>query len=258
MSIVISALFATAPFTFKSRKSAISIRMSPAPKGGLAGFVERSLHQALLEGHLRPGERLVTRELAEQLGTSLTPVREALLKLVAAGALEIGPSQSFRVPLVTVARYLEISDIRRAVEGLAAERATARIEPQQIEALRTIKDRFLTAKGQFDVAQALAHNYAFRFGLYEIAGMPALLDVIERLWLQIGPALNYLYPQPVAVSERQHNYDRLLAALERRDGTGVRAAIDRAIDEGNDIVLTNLQNRRLAMQTRQTSAMGVP
>jgi GntR family colanic acid and biofilm gene transcriptional regulator len=230
--------------------------MTPAPKGGLTGFVERSLHRALLEGHLRPGERLVTRELAEQLGTSLTPVREALLKLVAAGALEIGAAQSFRVPLVTVARYLEISDIRRAVEGLAAERATARIEPPQIEGLRVIKDRFLAAKGQYDVAEALAQNYAFRFGLYEIAAMPALLDVIERLWLQIGPTLNYLYPQPVAVSAGQHNYDRLLAALERRDGTGVRAAIDRAIDEGNDIVLTNLQNGSLAMQARQSSAMG--
>ena len=243
---------------FEARKPAISLHMSPAPKGGLAGFVERSLHRALLEGHLRPGERLVTRELAEQLGTSLTPVREALLKLVAAGALESGASQSFRVPVVTVARYLEISDIRRAVEGLAAERAAARIEPRQIEALRVIKDRFLAAKGQSDVAQALVQNYAFRFGLYKIAGMPTLLDVIERLWLQIGPTLNYLYPQPVTMNPGQHNYDRLLAALERRDGTGVRAAIDRAIDEGNEILLTNLQNGDLAMQARQSSATGGP
>jgi GntR family colanic acid and biofilm gene transcriptional regulator len=218
--------------------------MPTAPKGGLAGFVERALHRALLEGHLRPGERLVTRELADQLGTSLTPVREALLKLVTAGALEIGPSQSFRVPQLTVGRYLEISDIRHAIEGLAAERATARIATAQIAALRAAKERFLAAKDQHDVPAALAHNYAFRFALYEIAAMPTLLDMIERLWLQIGPTLNYLYPQPAVIAERQHSYDHVLAALEQRDAAGVRAAIDRAIDEGNGIVLKNLRDGR--------------
>jgi GntR family colanic acid and biofilm gene transcriptional regulator len=70
--------------------------------------------------------------------------------------------------------------------------------------------------------------------------MPTLLDMIERLWLQIGPTLNYLYPQERPAAQGQHNYDRLLAALERRDGTAVRAAIDRAIDEGNEILLANM------------------
>ena len=220
----------------------MSIPLPQAPKGGLAGFVERALQRDLLEGHLRPGTRLVTRELAEQLGTSPTPVREALLKLVAAGALDIGPAQSFRVPRVTGDRYLEISEIRRALEGLAAARATERITPRQIAELRQTKERFIAAKNARDVAAALRHNYAFRFGLYESAGMPTLLDMIERLWLQIGPTLNYLYPQAAPAGAEPHNYDRLLAALEQRDQDGVRAAIDRAIDAGTQILLTNLQN----------------
>lgn len=210
-----------------------------APKGGLAGFAERSLKQALLDGRLRPGERLVTREIAARLGTSPTPVREALLKLVAAGALEAAPSQSFQVPVLDAARYLELADIRRQLEGMAAERATQRIEPAAIDALCAINDRFQAAKLAGDVPAALAHNRAFRFGLYEQARMPALLEMIERLWLQIGPTLNYLYPQrPPA--PHQHNYDRLLAALARRDPVGVRAAIDQAIDDGNTILLANI------------------
>jgi GntR family colanic acid and biofilm gene transcriptional regulator len=220
-----------------------------APKGGLAGFAERSLKQALLDGRLRPGERLVTRELAARLGTSPTPVREALLRLVAGGALEVAPSQAFQVPVLHAARYLELADIRRLLEGMAAERATLRIEPAEIAALAAINERFQAAKQAGDVPAALAHNRAFRFGLYELARMPALLDMIERLWLQIGPTLNYLYPQCPPAAPHQHNYDRLLAALARHDQGAVRAAIDRAIDDGNMILLANIGgagNREIA------------
>jgi GntR family colanic acid and biofilm gene transcriptional regulator len=212
-----------------------------APKGGLAGFAERSLKQALLDGRLRPGERLVTRELAARLGTSPTPVREALLKLVAGGVLEVAPSQAFQVPVLDAARYLELADIRRLLEGMAAERATLRIVAADIAALAEINDRFQAAKLTGDVPAALAHNRAFRFGLYEHARMPALLEMIERLWLQIGPTLNYLYPQRRPAVPHQHNYDRLLEALARQDPAAVRAAIDQAIDDGNAILLANIE-----------------
>jgi GntR family colanic acid and biofilm gene transcriptional regulator len=225
----------------------------PAPKGGLAGFVERSLHRALLEGHLRPGERLITRELAERLGTSLTPVREALLKLVVSGALEIGPAQSFRVPTIELDRYLEISEIRRALEGLAVEQAAARVTPAELGGLEEMKNRFLAAKEDRDSAQALTHNYAFRFGIYKAAGMPVLLEMIERLWLQIGPTLNYLYPQPTTPAVEEHNYNRLLAAMKQHDGAAARAMIDRAIDQGNEIMLKNMGGSDAAAGERDTS-----
>lgn len=218
-------------------------RFAPAPKGGLTGFVERSLSQALLDGRLHPGERLVTRDLASRLGTSLTPVREALLKLAAAGVLEAAPSQSFQVPVLDAPRYLELADIRRELEGLAGERAVSRATDADIETLRSVTARFKAAKLAGDVPTALAESRAFRFGLYGLASMPALLEMIERLWLQIGPTLNFLYPQQSASIDSEHNYDRILAGLTRRDGTTVRRAIGDAIDEGNRIVVANLSRR---------------
>jgi GntR family colanic acid and biofilm gene transcriptional regulator len=229
-----------------------------APRGGLAGFAERALKQALLNGRLRPGERLVTRDLAQRLGTSLTPVREALLKLVAAGVLEAAPSQSFQVPVIGAARYLEIAEIRRALEGMAAERATARIDAAQLIALRAVNDRFQSAKRAQNVVEALACNREFRFAIYHIAGMPVLLDMIERLWLQIGPTLNYLYPQPPSAARDRHNYDRMLQALARRDAAGVRAAIDRAIDAGNRIVLANMGGGNTGTTGPGRLAYGLP
>ncbi len=222
----------------------MALDFAPAPRGGLAGYVERSVKQALLDGTLRPGERLVTRDLAAQLGTSPTPAREALLKLVAAGILE-GQSQSFQVPSLSAERYQEIADIRRSLEGLAAARAAPRITPGEVAELRAINLRFQAAKRQRDVAGALAANRAFRFGLYEAARMPVLLDMIERLWLQIGPSLNFLYPQEERGDGERHTYVAVLTALTERDGRAARAAIELAIAAGTKILIANLAKQPL-------------
>ncbi len=228
---------------------------APAPKGGLAGFAERSLKQALLEGRLRPGERLVTRDLAARFGTSPTPVREAMLRLVASGVLEVAHAQSFRVPVLNAERYLELADIRRALEGLAGERATARVNDSDIRRLREVNRNFQVAKHSGDTIAALAYNRAFRFGLYEIANMPALLEIIERLWLQIGPTFNYLYPQQLLAAKGQHNYDRLLSALQQRDAPVVRVMIERAISDGNEIVISNMGKMNLQKATSESIAL---
>ncbi len=217
----------------------MALDFAPAPRGGLAGYVERSLKQALLDGSLQPGERLITRDLAARLGTSPTPVREAMLKLVASGILE-AQSQAFLVPVISTERYQEIADIRRELESLAAARAALRITAGEIAELRAINGRFQAAKRKRDVPAALAANRAFRFGLYEAARMPVLLDMIERLWLQIGPTLNFLYPQDLPGDDGQHTYSLILDALDRRDEGAVRAAIAHAIAAGTTILLANL------------------
>jgi GntR family colanic acid and biofilm gene transcriptional regulator len=211
-----------------------------APKGGLSGFVEATLKQGLLEGRLKPGERLVTRDLAVRLGTSLTPVREALLKLVAAGALESAPAQAFTVPVVTARQYAEIADIRRAVEGLAAERAALAMTPACLADLAAANDAYRAARRGHDVTAALRLNQTFRFTLYAAADMPTLFDIIERLWLRIGPSLNFLYPRPDEIDLGRHSYDDVLDALAAGDAATVRRAIERAVEAGTRILLANL------------------
>ena len=190
-----------------------------------------------MAGVLRPGERLVTRDLAVQLGASSTPVREALLKLVAMGALEVAPAQAFTVPVVSRRRYMEICDIRKAVEGLASERAAERIEETQLTALAAVARDFQAAKAVGDVRAALELNKAFRFGVYAHAAMPTLLEIIGSLWLRLGPCFNYLYPQPRL---GRHSYDDLIEALRARDGAAARSAIERAIEQGAAILLDHL------------------
>ncbi|AOO80167.1 FCD domain-containing protein [Bosea vaviloviae] len=207
-----------------------------APKGGLTGHVERTLKQALMEGSLKPGERLVARDLAARLGTSPTPVREALLKLVASGALEMAPAQSFTVPALSLEGYREIIDIRMVVESLAVERATPLLTEQDLIVLRAINERFKDARARNAAREALHENKEFRLMLYERAAMPALYAVIESLWLKIGPSLNYLFPVDSTRLGEPHNHDLLLEALARRDTEKAVRLIRKAIEDGAAVI----------------------
>ena len=220
-------------------------RFEAAPRTSLVSHVETQLRDALIEGRLEPGTRLVTKELADSLGMSITPVREALVRFAASGVLTAEPASSFRVPYMTVERYEELLKIRKLVEGLAAETAAARISDAEIGALENRLNAYLDAKRSRDSHLALKENKAFRFLVYSAADMPTLLEVIETLWLRAGPGFNYLYPE---VEEEQNraehaNYSRLIRALRDRDSAAARDAIEHAIDDGAAKVIAALKAR---------------
>lgn len=161
--------------------------LEKAQRLSLTMQVEVRLKNALIVGSLRPGARLVTKEIADQLGISITPVREALLRLVSSGALNATPAQAFLVPEISEARYDEVTKIRKNLEGMAAEAAAKNMTPARMAHLRELCDAFREAKMSDSVEQALQANRAFRFQLYNWAEMPTLVSLIEQLWMRIGP-----------------------------------------------------------------------
>ncbi len=216
---------------------------SAAPRKSLVAHVEEVLRSALIEGRLEPGTRLVTRELADSLGISITPVREALVRFAASGVLTAEPAQSFRVPALSVEQYLEISEVRKAVEGLAAAKAATRIGEADIAAMEALLSEYLAAKTAGDPHLALQKNKEFRFVLYAAAGMPTLLGVIEMLWLKAGPGFNYMYPGERKVLLEHVNYGALLAALREASPEAARTAIEHAIDDGAERVVAAIRKR---------------
>lgn len=210
--------------------------LEKAQRMSLTMQVEVKLKNALIVGSLRPGARLVTKEIADQLGTSITPVREALLRLVSCGALNATPAQAFLVPEMSLERYEEISQIRKNLESMAVEAAIPRLSRGQLASLREMYQRFHAAKLAGNVEEALHTNHLFRFQLYACAQMPTLLDLIEQLWVRIGPCFNFLYPQSPDYVKKHHDYDDLLAALEEGDTERSVQAIHYAIDDATYIL----------------------
>src|SRR5882757_3723111 len=188
--------------------------------------VYESLREALTIGRFVPGQKLTFRFIAGTLGVSLTPVREALRRLVAEGAFEMQPNRSVRVPRMTQAKVLELRDIRIALEGLAAEKAAERASKQQIGRLRQIALENATARSAGDSITDRLKVREFHFALYAIADQPTLLRVIEGLWLQTGPYMNLLYPEFVSRPHGPETRARIIRALQSHDVVAARREIE--------------------------------
>lgn len=199
----------------------------------------RRVRRALTTGELQPGQRLNIREMAEAFGTSATPVREALLQLVTEGVLELRAGRAILVPSPTREAYLELRDMRVALEGLGAARAAEKAVPAAIEKLEGLHEKLVAAKARRDFKAALRWNESFHLALCREAGMPRLLRTVEGLWAQTGPLLNLLYsptgqdPAPAGI----HGHLKVVDALRRRDPDGARQAIvDDIIGGSGDLV----------------------
>ncbi len=198
------------------------------------------LREALITGRFQPNDRLRIRDLAEQLGTSVTPVRDAILQLAKEQALVLQTPRDIRVPMLTSAQYLEIRSIRLALEGLAAETAASQVTPQQLERLETCIRNNLAAIQDNNLATALTHNHEFHYALTEIAGMPVLSSLLDGLWMRTGPLIARAYSSFNERMAIDHHWE-VLAALKKKDGPAARAAICADILDGSQKMLEYVQ-----------------
>lgn len=194
-----------------------------------------------MRAELKPHQRLKVRDLASQMGTSETPVREALFQLAHDGAIEIRPRYYIRVRRLSAAEYTEIRDIRMSLEPMAAERALPHIDDAVVDQLADAHDTLIAAETSGDWRTALQANFDFHFGLYTRSGMPTLTEVLEGLWIRIGPILSDLYPDAHPTYGERHQHLNVLDALRARDPYSLREAIRMDLFEGG----RNLR-RRLA------------
>lgn len=198
----------------------------------LSEIVYAKLRRSLMRAEMKPHERLKVRALAQKMGTSETPVREALFQLAHEGAIEIRPRYYIRVRRLTHAEYTEIRDIRLQLEPLAGERALPHIDDAVIDELAATHDALVAAEASGDWQTALQTNFDFHFGLYTRSGMPTLTEVLEGLWIRIGPLLSELYPDAHPTYSERHQHLNVLDALRARDAYALREAIRMDLMEG--------------------------
>lgn len=202
----------------------------------LGSSVYALLREALITGRFQPDDRLRIRDLAQQLGTSVTPVRDAILQLAKEQALVLKTPRDIRVPVLSQAQYLEIRSIRVALEGLAAETAAARVDAEQLAMLETnIRDNLAAIHAEDQIA-ALKLNQAFHFALADIAGMPLLRSFLDSLWMRTGPLIARAYGSFNERMAVEHHWE-VLHALQKGDGAGARAAIYADLTDGSQKML---------------------
>jgi len=193
---------------------------------------------ALLNGQMRPDDRLTIRGLADQLGVSTTPVRDAVKQLIQEQVLEQRSAKDVRVPVMTRAAYLEILEIRLHLEGLAAERAAERATPEQQARLHKLLLRNDRAAASRNRVLATQGNQEFHLALSEVADMPNLQRILKGLWLRMGPWVAGYYDAGMAGLNDRH-YE-VLQAMHAADPAAARRAIQSDILEAKDALLKQI------------------
>jgi DNA-binding GntR family transcriptional regulator len=198
------------------------------------------LRDQLMRGGFEPGQKLKIAALAQELGTSAMPVREALNRLAAERAIEALPNRSMRVPSLSKDALRDLMETRFAVEGLAVARAAANMDGATLARLREL----IAAQSATDaehISEASAQqNRAFHFTLYRRAGSTVLLPIIESLWLQFGPYLRVASERFDGREGRGTNFHvEIVEALARGDAKAARAALELDIGRAFELVLTD-------------------
>ena len=216
------------------------MKIEPLEQGNLSARAYGALREALIAGSFGPDERIVMQDLAERLGTSVTPVREACLRLVSEQGLEIRSGRFVTVPALNLQRYLDIRVIRTALEGLAAELAAEHAEPADLDHLGSVQKRFERARLAGDSAEAIKMNRAFHFGVYRLSRIDMLIHQIETMWVSMGPILKVYHEDIVTDYLGADEHVHLIEALASHDGPAARAALVRDIVRGGEGIIRYL------------------
>ncbi len=193
--------------------------------------VYRELKRTLMAGGFLPGETLTIRSLAEALGTSTMPVREALQRLVAERGLVILPNRSVQVPVLTKESFEDLTRVRLELEGFAAELAASRITQAEMDELARALRQMEMADEAEDGDDFSRGNQRFHFIIYRASRSEHLVPIIESMWLRIGPFLGFplrtkgpLRKLAELMQDQQH-HQAAIAAFRARDGAAARKAI---------------------------------
>jgi len=228
--------------------------VTPLQRQTLSADVYEQLKGLLMSGKMMPGQQLSLRSTADALKVSVMPVREATQRLVAEKALENGPSRIIRVPMMTVSQFREITSIRVNLEGFATEQACRHMSKQYLADIEVLNSAFNEELEQDnpDGTKLISINKDLHFAIYQASEMPMLLQLIEALWLRIGPILNYdlrsgtkrleartITDHHTRLVNTLSHHCKLVAALKVRDVDAAKAALKSDIDTAAEFIVSS-------------------
>ena len=217
--------------------------LTPLKRQTLSADVYEQFKELLISGRMMPGEQISLRGMAEGLGVSVMPVREAVQRLTAEQALELTPNRSLRVPQMSVSQFREITSIRKNLEGLAAATAAQSLSDEDTQKIVMWHESFVREmKNETpDGARLISLNKELHFAIYRGAKMPVMMQLIESLWLRIGPILNYdMRSGPVRVNQRTAltHHASMVESILKKDVEGARQALEADIQSAADFIIS--------------------
>lgn len=210
----------------------------------LRDVVFNTLRQAILRGELKPGERLMEIQLANKLGVSRTPIREAIRKLELEGLVLMIPRRGAEVAEITEKSLRDVLEVRRALEELSVKLACERITEEQIEELKVAAKEFERVLKNGDVTAYAEADVKFHDIIYYATDNQRLIALLYNLREQ-------MYRYRVEYLKRTEVHEKLLAEhqyiiemLENRNQEEAIAAVCRHIDNQVEAVADTIRTKK--------------
>ncbi len=207
----------------------------------LRDVVFRTLRQAILTGEMKPGERLLEIHLANKLGVSRTPIREAIRMLELEGLVIMVPRRGAQVAQITEKSMSDVLEVRCALDVLAVELACERITAEAVEELREACRAFEKATVTRDVHVIAKADVAFHDIIFKAAGNPRLTQMINNLAEQM-----YRYRFEYIKDESQHQmlireHCLICESIEKRDVEAAKDAIRKHIENQENSIIRQIR-----------------
>lgn len=174
------------------------------------------LRQAILSRELRPGQRVIQEDVAEQLGVSIAPIREALRTLEQEGQVTYLPRRGYFVTELRIEELEEIYALRKVLEDRAVRRSLPTLSDEDLQHIELAAADCANAARAGDIAAELEANRRFHFAILRSPDQPYTHRVIRMLWDSTEAYRALYYNSATERDESIAAHDRILAAV--RDG----------------------------------------
>ncbi len=207
----------------------------------LRELVFESLREAIITGRLSPGERLMEIQMAEEMGVSRTPVREAIRKLELEGLVVMLPRKGAYVAGLSLKDITDVFEIRGALEGLAAELAAERITDEELEGLERYLVKISEESETGDLSKVVETDTDFHSLIYGASRNQRLSQIINNLREQIQRfrKASLSYPGRVKVAVEEHR--KIVEAISSRDGELARKLAYEHIENAENSMMSMFQ-----------------
>ena len=210
----------------------------------LRDVVFNTLRQAILRGELKPGERLMEIQLADKLGVSRTPIREAIRKLELEGLVLMIPRRGAEVAEITEKSLRDVLEVRGALEELAVELACDRIGEDGIEQLKVVAKEFEEALKSGDVTIYAEADVKFHDVIYLATENQRLIQLLYNLREQM-----YRYRVEYLKQEEVHptllkEHDHIIACIEKHDKEAAKKAVATHVDNQVKTVSDTIRTKK--------------
>lgn len=204
----------------------------------------RTIKKAIINGDYQPGEKLRESKLAEQLGISRTPIREALRKLEREGLVTYTPSVGAQVQGLKKESIIELYECRAALEALAAKKAAKTITSEQ---LGLLEESMMLASQYYqrgDLGKTVEKNSLFHDTILQASQSPLLIQLMDQIQVQIVRfrQMTSVYGfRPSFVEEHEDIYQ----ALVKRDGEKAEMLMKVHVEKDLETILERLRENQL-------------